>query len=80
MHRIINAEVTVVQKPHQGTNRQRGCNPLPGSFFVSFLDKQKRKISRPKGYYKKCKHFHYRRDQTLRAEDFIKKKRKMQRH
>jgi hypothetical protein len=33
----------VVQKPNQGTNRQRGCNPLSGSFFVSFLEKQKRK-------------------------------------
>ena len=28
---------------NQGTNRQKGCNLLSGSFFVSFLDKQKRK-------------------------------------
>jgi len=39
---IINAEVTVVQKPDQGTIRQRGRNPLPGSFFGSFLLLQKR--------------------------------------
>jgi hypothetical protein len=28
--------------PDQGTIRQRGCNPLSGSFFGSFLEKQKR--------------------------------------
>ena len=35
-------EFTVVQKFNQGTIRQRGCNPLSGSFFGSFLEKQKR--------------------------------------
>ena len=40
--RITKAEFTVVQKLNQGTNPQRGCNPLPGSFFGSFLEKQKR--------------------------------------
>jgi hypothetical protein len=43
--RIVNAEFTVVQKPNQGTNRKKGCNLFPGSFFVSFLDKQKRKAN-----------------------------------
>lgn len=42
--RITAAEATVAQKLHQGTIRQKGCNLLPGSFFGSFLDKQKRTI------------------------------------
>ena len=41
--RIPNAEATVVQKFNQGTSRQTGCIRLPGSFFVTFLDKQKSK-------------------------------------
>ncbi len=36
------AEATVAQKLNQGTIRQKGCNLLSGSFFGSFLDKQKR--------------------------------------
>jgi hypothetical protein len=44
--RITNAQFTVVQKPNQGTLRQRGCNPLSGSFFGSFLEKQKRTIKK----------------------------------
>jgi hypothetical protein len=43
LHCIINPEFTVVQKPDQGTNPKRGCNPFRGAFFVSFLAKQKRK-------------------------------------
>ncbi len=35
-------EFTVAQKLNQGTIRQKGCNLLSGSFFGSFLDKQKR--------------------------------------
>jgi hypothetical protein len=42
MHRIINAEATVALKPNQGTNRQRGCNPLPGRFFVTFFGQAKK--------------------------------------
>ena len=34
----------VVSKLNQGTNRQKGRHFLSGSFFVSFLDKQKRKL------------------------------------
>ena len=45
-HQGTNFQFTVVQKPNQGTIRQRGCNPLSGSFFVSFLEKQKRKIKK----------------------------------
>jgi hypothetical protein len=37
-----NVEFTVAQKLNQGTIRQKGCNLLSGSFFGSFLDKQKR--------------------------------------
>jgi hypothetical protein len=36
-------EFTVVQKLYQGTDPGRGCNLSWVSFFVSFLDKQKRK-------------------------------------
>ena len=41
-NRITNVEITVVQKPHQGTIPKWGCNPFRGSFFGSFLEKQKR--------------------------------------
>ncbi len=41
--RSINAEITVAQKPNQGTNPKWGSNSFWGSFFVSFLEKQKRK-------------------------------------
>jgi hypothetical protein len=42
--RITNAEATVVPKPNQGTIRQRGCNPLSGSFLFLFGEaKRKRK-------------------------------------
>ncbi len=41
-NRITNVQATVAPKPNQGTIRQRGCNPLSGSFFGSFLEKQKR--------------------------------------
>jgi len=41
--RITNAEATVAPKPNQGTNPKWRCNPFRGSFFVSFLEKQKRK-------------------------------------
>jgi hypothetical protein len=40
--RITNVQATVAPKPNQGTIRQGGCNPLSGSFFGSFLEKQKR--------------------------------------
>jgi len=43
MNRITAVEATVVQKLNQGTNPQKGCNLLRGSFFVTFLDKQKSK-------------------------------------
>ena len=36
-------EFTVVQKLNQGTNPGKGCNLSWASFFVSFLDEQKRK-------------------------------------
>jgi hypothetical protein len=36
-------EFTIVQMLNQGTNPRKGCNLSWGSFFVSFLDKQKRK-------------------------------------
>ena len=36
-------EFTVVQKLNQGTNPGKRCNLSWVSFFVSFLDKQKRK-------------------------------------
>jgi hypothetical protein len=36
-------EFTVVQTLYQGTNPGKGCNFSWVSFFVSFLDKQKRK-------------------------------------
>ncbi|HNU88983.1 MAG TPA: hypothetical protein PKJ94_11850, partial [Ferruginibacter sp.] len=42
--RITDVEATVVLKLNQGTIPQSGCNRLWGSFFVSFLEKQKRKI------------------------------------
>ncbi len=35
------SEATVTEKLNQGTIRQKGCNLLSGSFFGSFLDKQK---------------------------------------
>ena len=38
-------EFTVVQKLNQGTNRNRAVS-IAGSFFVSFLEKQKRKIEK----------------------------------
>ena len=41
--RITNAEATVVQKLNQGTNPKSGCNQFRGSFFVTFLEKQKSK-------------------------------------
>jgi len=41
------AEVTVALQLNQGTNPKMGCYHFRGSFFVSFLDKQKRKIPRP---------------------------------
>jgi len=41
--RITNAEATVVQKLHQGTIPKSGRHRFRGSFFVSFLEKQKRK-------------------------------------
>ena len=45
----------VVPKLNQGTNRQKGLHFLSGSFFVSFLDKQKRKIKTAWTYkIKKC--------------------------
>ena len=37
---VLNHSSTML---NQGTVRQKGCNLLSGSFFVSFLDKQKRK-------------------------------------
>lgn len=42
-NRITYAEATAVQKPHQGTNPKKRCNLFRGSFFVTFLDKQKSK-------------------------------------
>jgi len=33
---LINAEATVAQKLHQGTNRQTRCNRLAGSFLLLF--------------------------------------------
>ena len=36
-------EFTVIQRLNQGTNPGKGCNLSWVSFFVSFLDKQKRK-------------------------------------
>jgi hypothetical protein len=44
-------------KPHQRTNRQKGCNLLSGSFFGSFLEKQKRTIQTTKTYKKKPYNF-----------------------
>ncbi|HEX3024492.1 MAG TPA: hypothetical protein VHP12_04710, partial [Chitinophagaceae bacterium] len=41
-HQGTVAEVTVVQLLHQGTHPKMGCYHFRGSFFVSFLDKQKR--------------------------------------
>ncbi len=41
-HQGSYVEATVAQKLNQGTVRQKGCNLLSGSFFGSFLDKQKR--------------------------------------
>ena len=49
-NRITNAEATIAQKPNQGTIRQRRCNPLSGSFFGSFLEKQKRTMKREDAY------------------------------
>ena len=37
-------EFTVVQKFNQGSFPKSGGNRFRGSFFVSFLEKQKRKI------------------------------------
>jgi len=37
------AEVTVAQQLNQGTNPKTGCYRFRGSFFVTFLDKQKSK-------------------------------------
>ena len=34
---------TVVQKPHQGSFPKSGCYRFRGSFFVTFLEKQKSK-------------------------------------
>jgi hypothetical protein len=39
--RITKDEFTVVQKLNQGTIRQTRCIRLSGSFFVTFLEKQK---------------------------------------
>jgi hypothetical protein len=39
-------EFTVVQKLNQGTNPKSGCNRFRGSFFVTFLEKQKSKRKR----------------------------------
>ena len=38
-------EFTVAQKFNQGSFPKSGGNRFRGSFFVSFLEKQKRKIS-----------------------------------
>ena len=40
-------EVTVAQQPHQGTNPEMRRYHFRGSFFVSFLDKQKRIENNP---------------------------------
>ena len=40
------AEATVVQMLNQGTIRKKGCNLFPGSFFVTFLEKQKSDIQK----------------------------------
>ena len=48
MLRGINVQFTVVQMFNQGTNPKKGCNLFRGSFFGSFLDKQKRTINKLK--------------------------------
>ncbi len=40
----LTVEFTVVQKFNQGTIPKTGCNRFRGSFFVTFLEKQKSKI------------------------------------
>jgi hypothetical protein len=40
--RIPDAEVTVVLKLNQGTNRQTGCNRLSAPFFGTFLGEAKK--------------------------------------
>jgi hypothetical protein len=42
-HQGTKLEFTVVQKLNQGTNPKKGCNFFRGSFFVTFLEKQKSK-------------------------------------
>ena len=37
------SEFTVVQKPNQSSFPKSGCNRFRGSFFVTFLEKQKSK-------------------------------------
>jgi len=49
--RITDVQVTVVQKPNQGTIRQRGWNPLSGSFFGSFWRSKKEQENRKQLFY-----------------------------
>ena len=42
MHQIINAEVTVAQKPNQGTAGKGGVIPCRGLFFVTFFGQAKK--------------------------------------
>ena len=42
-HQGTIVEATVVPKLNQGTNPKTGCNRFRGSFFVTFLEKQKSK-------------------------------------
>jgi hypothetical protein len=40
-HQGTESEFTVVQKSNQGSLQKKGCNLLSGSFFGTFLEKQK---------------------------------------
>ena len=42
-HQGTTVEATVVQKLYQGAIPKTGCNRFRGSFFVTFLEKQKSK-------------------------------------
>jgi hypothetical protein len=43
-HQGTEFEFTVVQKLNQGCFPKSGCNRFRGSFFVTFLEKQKSKV------------------------------------
>ena len=50
-------EVTVVQKLNQSSIPKKGCNFFRGSFFVTFLEKQKSKNEMTKRVSKKSRFF-----------------------